>query len=317
MTEPLTPKPKKKLWKRILKWFFLLVLAGVAFFFLVYVPYFLATVISVRKYHYHDKDDGKTPATFNVAYRDIEFPATDGLKLKGWYVPADHPKGAVVFVHGLNRTRVEMLREAMFIHQLGYDGLLFDERHAGASEGKLTTLGYYERYDVEGAVAEASKLDPPARPMIVWGVSMGAAAALMAAKETPGIDAVICDSTFLTLRDTAYHHLKLFLHLPKFPTAMTTLWFFELRAHFNVDDFDLRTAVRQIGNRPILFVSGGNDNRMPPEIARTLFGLAQNKYKMILEVPGAKHGEAFHTNPPMYENAVKEFLDRVRKFDGQ
>ncbi len=308
------PKKKRKLWKRILIWFFLVLLAAVAFFFLIYVPYFFATLISVHKYHYPDRDDGKTPAAFQVAYQDIQFDATDGVHLKGWFIPTDHPRGTVVFVHGLNRTREEMLREALFVHGLAYNALLFDERHAGASDGKITSLGYFERFDVEGAVQEALRRDPQARPVIVWGVSMGAAAALMATRETPDISAVISDSTFLTLRDTTYHHLKLFLHLPKFPTAMTTLWFFELRTHFDVDDFDLRKAVQEIGDRPILFVAGGNDKRMPPYIARELFQQAVNGYKMFLEVPGAKHGESFHTNPQLYENAATEFFNRVQRF---
>ncbi|MDD5542996.1 MAG: alpha/beta hydrolase [Acidobacteriia bacterium] len=308
-------KPRKR-WKKILKWTLIVLLLGVASFFLVYVPYFFAHVVTRGRYHYRDKDDGQTPATYNVAYRDIEFQTSDHLLLKGWFVPADHPRGTVVYVHGLNRTRIELLRQAMFIHHLGYNGILFDERHEGASEGTITTMGYFERYDVEAAVRKALELDPAARPIIVWGISMGAAASLEAAAETPAIDAVICDSTFLTLRDTTYHHLKLFMHLPKFPTAMTTLLFFEHFAHFNADDFDLQKAVQRIGNRPILFVAGGNDNRMPPSIARHLFFMAQSGYKMFLEVPGARHGESFRTNPKLYEDAVVEFLGRVQESVG-
>ena len=305
-------KPRK-VWKRILKWVLIVLSIAVVFFFLVFVPYFLATIVTVRRYHYPDKDDGKTPATYDANYRNVEFASSDGIRLEGWFVPADQAKGSVVFVHGLNRTRVELLREAMFIHGLGFDALLFDLRHSGASGGKVTSMGYFERLDVEAAVAEAMKLDPQAKPVIVWGVSMGAAAALMAARETPAIDAIICDSTFLTLRDTTYHHLKLFLRLPKFPTGMTALWILEHRAHFDADDFDLREAVKQIGGRPILFVAGGADNRMPPAIARELFRLAQSGYKMYLVVPGARHGEAFRTDPELYENTVTEFLGRVQQ----
>lgn len=289
----------------------MILLVVAALFFLVYVPYFLASVVTVHRFHYPDKDDGQTPATYQVPYREIEFSSSDGIRLKGWFVPTANPKGTVVFVHGLNRTRVEMLRQAMFIHRLGYNGLLFDLRHQGASGGGISTLGYFERLDVEAAVAEAQRLEPKRQPIIAWGISMGAAAALMAAKETPEISAVICDSTFLSLRDTTYHHLKLFLHLPKFPIALTTIWFFEHRTHFNADDFDLRAAVEQIGDRPILFIAGGRDNRMPPSIARELFHSARNGHKMFLEVPGARHGEAYRTNPQLYEATVTEFLAKL------
>jgi uncharacterized protein len=308
----LPPKPKKRR-VRILKWFLPGLLLVAAVFFFVYVPYFFARVVVVRKFHFHDKLDGQTPATYQLAYRDMEFSTSDGIRLKGWFVPAEKPKGTVVFVHGLNRTRVEMLPEAIYVHRLAYNALLFDERHSGASDGTVTSLGYYERWDVEAAVREAEQLQPPSKTMIVWGVSMGAAAALMAAKETPAIDASICDSTFLTLRDTAYHHLKLFLHLPRFPTAMTAVKFMEHMARFSADDFDLRSAVDQIGDRPILFVSGGADNRMPPSIARVLFLSAHSKHKILLEVPGARHGEAFRTNSKLYESAVSDFLNGIQK----
>lgn len=303
----------RKRWKRILKWSLIVLTGAVALFFLAYVPYFLASVVTHRRYHYPDKDDGQTPATYHADYREIEFTSSDGIPLRGWFVPAEHAKGTFVFVHGLNRTRVELLREGMFVHRLGYNGLLFDLRHSGASGGAVTSMGYYERLDVEAAVTEATRLDPQAKPVIVWGVSMGAAAALMAAKETPAIAGVVCDSTFLTLRDTTYHHLKLFLHLPRFPIPLTALWLVERFAHFDADALDLREAVHQIGDRPILFVSGGADNRMPPTIALSLFHRAKEGYKMFLEVPNARHGEAFHTDPPLYENAVTEFLNRSQQ----
>jgi fermentation-respiration switch protein FrsA (DUF1100 family) len=312
MENSLAEKPRKR-WKSILKWSLITLTVAVAFFFLAYVPYFLANVVTHHRYHYPDKDDGQTPATYQVSYRDIEFSSSDGISLKGWFVPVEHPRGTFIFVHGLNRTRVELLRQAMFVHRLGYNGLLFDLRHSGASGGKVTSMGYYERLDVEAAVAEAMNLDPQTKPVTVWGVSMGAVAALMAAKETPTINAVICDSTFLTLRDTTYHHLKLFLHLPRFPIPMTALWLVERFAHFDADALDLREAVHHIGDRPILFVAGGADNRMPSTIALELFHLARDGYKMFLDVPRARHGEAFRTDPQLYETAVREFLDRSQQ----
>ena len=56
----------------------------------------------------------------------VEFHSSDGIPLKGWYVPASgEARGTIVYCHGLNRTRVEMLPMASFGHQLVYDGLLF------------------------------------------------------------------------------------------------------------------------------------------------------------------------------------------------
>jgi fermentation-respiration switch protein FrsA (DUF1100 family) len=201
-----------------------------------------------------------------------------------------------------------MLPMAAFGHQLGYDGLLFDLRHQGASGGELTTLGYQERLDVIGAVRYALYQQGAARPVILWGVSMGAAAALLAAAESPDVAAVISDSSFSSLRATVEHHWRLFFHLPSFPIVDEMVYWIAWRGGFRPSDFDLANAVIRIGNRPILFVALQDDRRMPPSIARVLYSRAASPLKALIVLPGHRHGEGFNQAREQYENAVKEFL---------
>src|SRR5208337_158485 len=232
--------------------------------------------------------------------------------LRGWYIPATSgARGTIVYCHGLNRTRTEMLPMAAFGHHLGYDGLLFDFRHQGASGGELTTLGYQERLDVIGAVRYALYQQRAARPVILWGVSMGAAAALLAAPESPDVTAVISDSSFESLRATVEHHWKLFFHLPSFPIADELVYLIAWRGGFRPSDFDLVNAVTRIGNRPILFVALHDDRRMPPSIARTLYSHAASPHKVLIVLPGQRHGEGFNQAREQYEIAVKQFLSSL------
>jgi fermentation-respiration switch protein FrsA (DUF1100 family) len=200
---------------------------------------------------------------------------------------------------------------AVFAHALGYDGLLFDFRHAGQSGGGVTTLGYQERFDVLGAVRFALAEEKAARPVVVWGVSMGAAAALMAAADSQEIAGVISDSTFLSFADTAKHHLKLFLHLPAFPIAYEVIYWCAWRGGFPASDFDLEKAVDRISPRPILFIAVEDDRRMPPSIAKALYARTTGQGKRILIVPGQRHGEGFNQAREPYEKAVKEFLESL------
>jgi pimeloyl-ACP methyl ester carboxylesterase len=137
---------------------------------------------------------------------------------------------------------------------------------------------------------------------------MGAAAALLAAAESPDVAAVISDSSFLSLRDTVEHHWKLFFHLPAFPIADELLYLIAWRGGFRPFDFDLVKAVARIGDRPILFVALRDDRRMPPSIARTLYSHAVSPKKALIVLPGQRHGEGFNQAREQYENAVKEFL---------
>jgi pimeloyl-ACP methyl ester carboxylesterase len=201
-----------------------------------------------------------------------------------------------------------MLPHAVFAHALGYNGLLFDLRHQGMSDGRITTLGYQERWDVEGAVRFALGQQEASRPVIVWGVSMGAAAALLAAAESPDVAAAISDSSFDSFLGTVRHHLKLFLHLPGFPIADEIAYWTAWRAGFRPADFDLVKAVERMGDRPLLLVAVEGDRRMPPCIAQTLYAHAQSPLKRIVILPGRRHGEAFNEAREPYEKAVSEFL---------
>lgn len=285
---------------KVVRWAILtLVILFVAFFY-GYVPWFLTNLATTSRYHFDDPNDGRTPQSYGTSYQDVEFRSSDGIPLKGWYVPAGpHAKGTIVYANGLYRTRLEMLPMAAFAHGLGYNGLLFDLRHQGESGGKITTLGYRERLDVEAAVHYALTEEHAARPVVLWGVSMGAAAALMAAADSPEVSAVISDSTFLTLPDVIWHHYYLLLHilrrrwwwfppLPAFPLTDEVTHWIAWRAHFKPSDFDLRKAVKRINPPPILFVAVQGDERMPPAIARTLYGLSTSPLKAIVVVPGKR-----------------------------
>ena len=285
----------------------------VAGFFLGVVPWFFTEIVTHRRFHYPDSNDGKSPASYGLNARWVEFKSTDGIALKGWYIPAPGPaRGTIIYCHGLNRTRIEMLPRAQFGVRLGYNALLFDLRHHGQGEGNLTTLGYQERFDILGAVHFALAEQKAERPVIVWGVSMGAAAALLAAAESPEISAVISDSSFLSLSDTVKHHLKLFLHLPAFPIAYEVMYWTAWRGGYRPADFDLEKAVERIGDRPILFVGVMGDRRMPPAVAEELFARDASPGKKLAILPGNRHGEGFNQAREQYEKAVTEFLAGVK-----
>jgi len=299
---------KRRIW-RITRNVILILAALVAGFLFLFVPWFFSSLGTRGRFHYPDPNDGKTPVSYDTKFEWVEFRSSDGIPLKGWYVPAaDQARGTIVYCHGLNRTRIEMLPMAAFGHQLGYDGVLFDFRHQGSSGGDVTTLGYRERLDVVGAVRYAREERRAKRPVIVWGISMGAAAALMATAESHDIDAAISDSSFLSLGDTVRHHWRLFFHLPSFPIADEVLYLLAWRGGFWPSDFDLINAVTRIGDRPILFVALENDRRMPPSIARDLYSRAISLHKALIVLPGQRHGEAFNLDREQYEAAVRQFL---------
>jgi fermentation-respiration switch protein FrsA (DUF1100 family) len=312
--------------RKITKWVLFILLCIFFIFFYGVVPWFLTTRVVSGNFHFHDPNDKKTPKDFGMDFHPVEFHSADGILLKGWYVPAapsqGGARGTIIYAHGLNRSRVEMLPDAQFGHSLGYNGLLFDLRHQGASGGKITTIGYQERLDVEAAVHYALNDEKAGRPVVLWGVSMGAAAVLMAAAELPEVAAVISDSAFPNYEEVIKHHYTLFLGiirrrwwwfppLPSFPLADEVIYWSAWRGHFSPSDFDVEKAVQRINPRPIMLVCVEGDQRMPPEYARTLFADATSPQKMLVELGGSRHGEGFKYATKQYEEAVRKFLSSL------
>jgi pimeloyl-ACP methyl ester carboxylesterase len=153
----------------------------------------------------------RTPADAGLAYQDVEFNATDGLRVRGWFVPAREAGGgplpAVVFVHGwlwnrvgnvgglvpFNDKDVDLLAPARAVHDAGMHVLMFDLCNHGQSDLRLPmTFGAWEGRDLIGAVSYVrtrAEVDPVR--IGVLGISMGGNAALEGAPYCQPIPAML------------------------------------------------------------------------------------------------------------------------------
>jgi pimeloyl-ACP methyl ester carboxylesterase len=294
----------------------LLAAAALLAFVFGWVPYFLGGIATTRRFQYNDKENaGLTPASFALAFEEVSFPSGDGVPLSGWWVPAAEPRGTVVLIHGLNRSRIEMVKKTPFLHGKGWNALLFDLRHHGKSGGTVSSFGHFEKRDVRAAVELARKRSPG--PVVLWGVSLGGASAALAAAEDPSVAALVCDSSYRSLRDTVDHHMTLARNwrwwmriVPPWPVAAEVRYWIGRRGGFDVDAVDVRAAVARLSGRPALFVCNSGDRRMPPEIAFDLKAAAGAQAR-VLVVPGNSHGGAWRDGTAAYERAVGEILDEA------
>lgn len=286
------------------------------------LPWWLAGIATTRRFEYPDRENaGLTPASFQLPFQEAGFASRDGVPLRGWWVPAPGAHGTVVLVHGLNRTRIENARKLPFLQAQGWNALLFDLRHHGLSGGETSTFGWRERDDVAAAVAFARTR--AGGPIVTWGVSLGAAAATLAAAEDPAIGGLVCDSSFRSLRDTVWHHLELFRTfrwwgrlVPPWAVAPQAIRFMGLRGGFDPDAVDVLSAVRRLAGRPALFVANSGDRRMPPEIAGELRAAAGSEARLLI-VPGHSHGGAWREGTEQYEAAVRALLESVAQRSGE
>ena len=112
------------------------------------------------------------PARLGLFCEDVELTAKDGKRISGWWMPRGQ-KGnpPVVVLHGLGAGKAHMIDYILFAQAAGYPVLAIDFRGHGMSEASLTSIGYYESWDVEAAMEFVRKRG--AGDPVLWGTSMG------------------------------------------------------------------------------------------------------------------------------------------------
>ena len=277
--------------------------------FLVVIPVAGSFLITNSHFQYRERGP-QTPEAVGLEVTPVRFRSSDGIELQGWWSPGQEDKPVILFCHGLNRSHLEMLDRAAEANRHGFGILLFDFRNHGQSERAYMTLGINERRDV-CAASKAVQDRAPSRPQVLWGVSLGASTAILAAKQCPNFKAIIADSSFLSFRETVAHHLTLLFRLPSFPIANLIVGLTGVRMGVNPDDGDVEQAVKSLPNVAMLFVAGGRDKRMPPALAERLRKASTNPRSEMLLVPNATHGEAYATDKELYLDTVFAFLGRA------
>lgn len=307
-SRPAKPRRRWLVWLRRL-----VILVVVLFLALIYVvfPLWASSLVTRATTRPIDRRLTSTPKDYQATYKDVAFTAADGVRLSGWLLPSRDRQATIIFSHGLFRSRRELLERAIDLWRLGYGVLLYDARNHGDSGEARVTLGYNERLDAEAAVRYLRDEVHTTDKIVLFGISMGAATALLAAAETPEVAAVIADSSYLSFKDTSDHHIRLFMHVPAFPLANEIRGLMQWRGGFDGDKLDALDAVRRLGDRPAMFIAAANDRRMPPDIAQKLFeASASGKRKLlVIDGPGSEvHGHAYQADPQRYVGEIAAFL---------
>jgi len=150
----------------------------------------------------------RTPADVGLAFEDVSFPATDGVELRGWFIPAASTRApAVVFVHGWIWSRagnaagrvpfvdrdVDFLPATRALHDAGFHVLLFElANHGESGKRPPLTMGRWEARDFNGAMEFLRARDDvdPAR-IGALGTSAGANTVMYAIPDGPPVKAFL------------------------------------------------------------------------------------------------------------------------------
>lgn len=250
------------------------------------------------------------PEDMGLEVEPVQFTSLDGTRLSGWFTAGER-RAAVILAHGYGSLRQEMLPHAAFLHEAGYSVLLFDFRHAGESEGAAVTVGALEQLDVLGAVRYLrTRTDTHEAPIVALGVSMGAAAAVLAMAKSPEIAAVVAECSFRSIESVIAQSFRHFIGIPPFPCAPITVWLAERKVGFRARNVRPDMAITKLRERPVLLIHGLDDVLIDPANSRALHAASQETAELWL-VDGAPHAKAYQTRPEEYRARVLNFFERA------
>ena len=261
------------------------------------------------------------PATANIADPNLKAPPTPNFPAENWtltsadgfnlnatyYKPAIESHDWAILIHGYGRDQTFANDYAEEYLKRGWNVLTPDLRGCGTSEGIYLTMGALESQDIVLWAEKIVATDPQAK-IILHGVSMGAATAMMtAALNPPHLAAVVEDCGYTSAYEMFTAQLDKIFGLPEFPIMPIVDIVSKIKVGVAISDAAPLKSVDKI-SVPILFIHGDADKLVPYEMMSRLFNAATSSRKEQFTVAGAGHADAKRSNPAVYFDTVFKFL---------
>ncbi|KAM2291570.1 alpha/beta hydrolase domain-containing protein WAV2-like isoform X3 [Malus sylvestris] len=251
-----------------------------------------------------------TPARLRLTYEDVWLQSSDGVRLHAWFIklfPLCRGPTLLFFQENAGNIahRLEMVR--IMLQQLQCNVFMLSYRGYGASEGYPSQHGIIK--DAQVALDHLSqRTDIDTSRIVVFGRSLGGAVGTVVAKNNPDkVAALILENTFTSILDLVgvlFPFLKWFIggSGSKGPKVLNFL----VRSPWST--IDVIGEVKQ----PILFLSGLQDEMIPPSHLQMLYAkaAAHNKRCVFVEFPTGMHMDTWLAGGDEYWRTVQEFLQQ-------
>lgn len=241
----------------------------------------------------------------DLAVEAVSFPSASGATISGWLVAGQTNRGIVILQHGVRADKSTLVERARFLSQAGYTVLLFDFQAHGESPGKKITFGFLESRDSLAAVAFV-KNRFPGKPVGVIGVSLGAAAAVLA---DPPLDvqALVLEMMYPTIEEATKDRIE--IRLGPLGRCLSPLLTVQIPLRAGCAAGDLRPLMRVATiTAPKLFLAGTTDRETKFSEAQEIFARAVEP-KTFVPFVGAHHQDLFHFAPGTYQPLILNFLE--------
>jgi pimeloyl-ACP methyl ester carboxylesterase len=258
-----------------------------------------------------------TPADFGLPYEETVVPSPAG-DLAAWFVPArgGEPGPGIVLVHGWESARDRAIPNIQFLHAAGYHCLVFDVRGHGANPPETLPVSAGEFGADAAAGLDALLRRPEVTKGAIFGHSMGAGGAILAAAWDPRTAALVSTAA----PSDPFQLTRLTFQLAGLPIPDPIAWplawltmrvYLRPRGH-RADDVSARVAIGRYDG-PVLLAHGSADRIVPLAHLTRLSTAAGNARRHrgtapveVLVIPGGSHSWLYEDE--RYRRTVARFL---------
>ncbi len=245
-----------------------------------------------------------------LPFEPVTIEATDGKLLYGRYYHVRWGAPVQIQFHGYRGSAYrDLCGGAQLALKMGHNVLLVDQRAHGKSAGRTITFGVKERLDCQSWCRYARRRFGPRTPLILMGVSMGAATVLMAS-ELPlprSVKAIIADCPYSSPKEII-GKVAMGMGMPGRPSTAACALGARLYGGFRLDSASPVEAVKK-AKIPILLLHGEDDRFVPCRMSRVIFDACASE-KRLETFPGAAHGMCYLSDPKRYEAVIADFLGK-------
>ncbi|MBC3373792.1 alpha/beta hydrolase [Pseudomonas sp. SWRI92] len=250
-----------------------------------------------------------TPERAKLQYRDVTLTTADGLKLRGWWLPAKpgaEVKGTVLHLHGNGGNLAWHLGGSWWLPEQGYQVLMVDYRGYGVSEGEPSLPAIYQDIDAAFQWLDQSP-DVQGKPLVLLGQSLGGALAVHYLVEHPQrqrqLKALVLDGVPASYRDVGRFALG---------TSWLT-WALQVPLSWLVPDGDSAIgSMAQLTGVPKLIYHSLDDPIVPLSNGIRLYQAAPPP--RVLQLTRGGHVQTFAD--PTWRTVMLRYLDDPQHFDG-
>ncbi|EOU1700975.1 alpha/beta hydrolase [Clostridium perfringens] len=297
---------------------------------IIVIVFFLATGLYIFKStvtrELHDIEKSYTryvennlfdEALYNSASKeDITLKSFDGLNLTSTLIMNENPTNKfIVLVHGVSICYVGSLKYFDIFYKNGFNILIVNQRRHGKSEGKYSTYGFYEKYDVNMWIEYLKSRFGNDIILGLHGESMGAGTVMETIPLNDSIKFVIEDCGYSNFHEligfqiTHAYKNRLVRKILR-PSLIFANFFMKTKAKFSMKKI-VPIDIVSSTSLPMMFIHGKEDYFVPWYMAVDLYKAKTKGYKELYLVEGAKHAESLEVNKILYEKKIMTFIEKA------